>query len=134
MAMSKIKKPVQQQDFMTYIDELDANAKRNLLIKLKIENEQLRGENIIKIISEHSEPLINLIRETSEKWLQFRQTSVSFGLRMSSFVVIIVLSIIGMAGTLTYLDKIDGSTFTFLLGLITGYVLTFIRDSINYDS
>jgi hypothetical protein len=39
-------------------------------------------------------------------------------------VVLIVL----VAGTLTYLDKVDGSTFTFLLGTVVGYVLTFIRE------
>ena len=54
--------------------------------------------------------------------------------RMSFMAVLLVCVIIGSASWLTYIGKIDGSTFTFLLGLIVGYVLTFIKEGINPDS
>ncbi len=41
-----------------------------------------------------------------------------------------VFLVVAAAGLLTYLDKVDGSAFTFLLGLVVGYVLSFVRDAI----
>ena len=38
-----------------------------------------------------------------------------------------MIVIIGVATYLTLRGKIDGSTLTFLLGVIVGYVLTFVR-------
>jgi len=52
---------------------------------------------------------------------------------MSLFAVLLVAFIVLVAGLLTWKGKIDGSTFTFLLGLIVGYVLTFVRDQITGD-
>ena len=50
---------------------------------------------------------------------------------MTLIAFAVIALIIGSAGLLTYLDKIDGSTFTFLLGLIVGYALTFIQGFIQ---
>jgi hypothetical protein len=50
---------------------------------------------------------------------------------MAWVAVSVVGLIIAVSGFLTYKGKIDGSTFTFLLGLIVGYVLTFLRDQIT---
>jgi hypothetical protein len=50
---------------------------------------------------------------------------------MAWAAICVVAVIVGVAAFLTYHGKIDGSTFTFLLGLIVGYVLTFVRDQIT---
>lgn len=61
-------------------------------------------------------------------------TKVKFRVGMTIVAVITVLSIVGAATFLTYVGKIEGSTFGFLLGLIIGYMLTFIRDEIGPTS
>ena len=121
------------EDFLSKIDKMTDVEKKDLITKLYFDNYRLQNENFIKLISEHSEPLISLIRESSEKWLQFKKSNVGFNIKMSFFAIAVVFLIVGISGWLTYLGKIDGSTFTFLLGLIVGYVLTFIRDSIGYE-
>ena len=60
-----------------------------------------------------------------------QEAKARFSLRMSLIACGVVLAIVVVAGTLTFEGKVDGSTFTFLLGLVVGYVLTFIRDSIQ---
>jgi len=52
-------------------------------------------------------------------------------MKMAWMVVDLVSVIVLASGILTYFNKIDGSTFTFLLGLIVSYILTFFRDSID---
>ena len=133
--MPRKKEPTDKMtdNFLSRIDSLSDAEKKDLITKLHFENYQLKNENLIKLISEHSEPLINLIKETSEKWLKFKKSNVSYSIVMSIFAVLVVFLIVGISGYLTYKGKIDGSTFTFLLGLIVGYVLTFIRDSIGFE-
>lgn len=121
------------EDFLSKIDSMSEMERKNMLTRLYFENYKLRNENFIKLISEHSEPLINLIKETSEKWLKFKKSSVTHSILMSILAILVVFLIVGISGYLTSQGKIDGSTFTFLLGLIVGYVLTFIRDSIGFD-
>lgn len=60
-----------------------------------------------------------------------QESEARFNIRMTSFAVIVIALIILSAGVLTFYDKIDGATFTFLLGLIVGYLLTFLKESIN---
>lgn len=47
-----------------------------------------------------------------------------FQKHMAWIALTVVVVIVGIAAVLTYKGKIDGSTFTFLLGLIVGHVLT----------
>ena len=53
-----------------------------------------------------------------------------FQIRMSLVALVVVLIVVGTASWLTYSEKLDGSSYGFLLGLIVGYVLTFVRDAI----
>lgn len=85
---------------------------------------------IINVISERIDTVVKLISTITEKHIQVKETEARFSVRMAWLAVAIVALIVIVSGLLTYLGKIDGSTLTFLLGLIVGYVLTFVRDSI----
>jgi len=106
-----------------------------------IEDEPYTGsiDTIIDAIAKNAEPIRLLISELSEKWLKIKESEfefnkkmveseLTFNKKMVNTVVIIVVIIIISASVLTYTDKIEGSTFTFLLGLILGYMLTFVKE------
>lgn len=81
-----------------------------------------------------AEPLIEMIQAVGERYTESRTTRVWFRIGMTITAAVTVLILVGIAAFLTYHDKIEGSTFGFLLGLIIGYVLTFIRDAIGPTS
>ncbi len=60
-----------------------------------------------------------------------QEREIRFQKHMPLIALGTVAFIVGVAAFLTYEGKIDGSTFTFLLGLIVGYVLTFVRDQVT---
>ncbi len=96
-----------------------------------LENELNQRNNPVQFLSENFDKLTSLIEDITNRRLQFKKTSFKFSTTMSLIALIIVLIIVGSAGWLTYLEKIDGSTFTFLLGLVVGYALTFIQSLAN---
>jgi hypothetical protein len=85
----------------------------------------------INTIADRAEPLIAIIKQIAEHVLRSQEAKSRFSFRMSLVAGGIVTLIVIVAGLLTYMGKVDGSTFGFLLGLVVGYVLTFIRDSIR---
>lgn len=86
---------------------------------------------VIDVIADRIDPLLQLLKAFFEQSAKRQQAVATLQVKMTWIVLIIVIMIVGVSGALTYLDKIDGSTFTFLLGLVVGYVLTFIRDTIR---
>jgi len=84
----------------------------------------------VNAILDRVQPLIELINTVAERSLKAREAEGRFKMRMAWIVAGLVALIVGVAATLTYFAKMDGSTFGFLLGLVVGYVLTFIRDAI----
>lgn len=95
--------------------------------------------SLIEAIGKNVEPIRLLISELAEKWLKIKESEfefnkkmieseLEFNKRMVYSVVLIVVLIIISASILTFYNKIEGSTFTFLLGLIMGYILTFIKE------
>ena len=86
---------------------------------------------LITVIAEKAEPIIKVFQATMESYQKGKERDVKLQTRMALIALGTVLAIVGTAGFLTYHGKIDGSTFTFLLGLIVGYVLTFVRDQIT---
>lgn len=82
-------------------------------------------KNLIDLLAEHEKPISNLINLIADKFLRHQERETKFSFRMSGLLAGIVIFIVSIASILTYYNKIDGSTFTFLLGLIVGYVLTF---------
>jgi len=85
---------------------------------------------VIEKVFDRVEPLIKLIESLGNQSLKTRDAEGRFKTRMAWFAAAIVGIVVGVSGFLTYVGKIDGSTFTFLLGLVVGYVLSFIRDAI----
>lgn len=82
-------------------------------------------KNIIEVIADNERPIINLINLVADKFLKHQEREAKFSFRMSMLLAVLVIFIVIVASILTFYDKIDGSTFTFLLGLVVGYVLTF---------
>jgi len=118
------------------IEKLSDDKKSELIYKQAtrihdLENKIKNKTNPISILSDNTDNLISLISGVADKWLEFKKTNLKFTTTMSVFAFMIILLIVGSAGWLTYLGKIDGSTFTFLLGLIVGYALTFLQNMIN---
>jgi lipopolysaccharide export LptBFGC system permease protein LptF len=87
--------------------------------------------DLINILAEKADPLVKLLTTTIKGYQDGKDREVRFQTRMAWVAVSVVVLIVGVASFLTYHGKIDGSTFTFLLGLIVGYVLTFVRDQIT---
>jgi uncharacterized membrane protein len=87
--------------------------------------------DLITIIAEKADPIVKLLAATMDRYQKGKEREVQLQKHMSGVAVGVVVLIVGAASVLTYLGKIDGSTFTFLLGLIVGYVLTFVRDQIT---
>lgn len=86
---------------------------------------------IVDRLADRAEPLIEIFKAFAERSAQAQATKVKFRIGMTIVAVVTVLSLVGAATFLTYVGKIEGSTFGFLLGLIIGYMLTFIRDAIG---
>lgn len=87
--------------------------------------------DLINIIAERAKPLTDLIKGIADQYEKRGERENRFQIHMAWIALCVVLSIVTVSGFLTYEGKIDGSTFTFLLGLIVGYVLTFVRDQIT---
>ncbi len=91
---------------------------------------KVQAENFWRTIVTNAGPVSSLIEIITTKLLSSKEVDTKHSLKMAYVAVFLVSFIIVVTGLLTYLDKIDGSTFTFLMGLIVGYVLTFVREAI----
>jgi hypothetical protein len=58
-----------------------------------------------------------------------REIEARFRIRMAVLAGLFVLIVVGLATWLTYAGKLDGGSLSFLLGLVTGYMLNYLRDS-----
>jgi hypothetical protein len=87
--------------------------------------------DLVTVLAEKADPLVKLLTATVQGYQTGKEREVRLQKHMAWIAVSVVVLIIVVSGLLTYKGKIDGSTFTFLLGLIVGYVLTFVRDQIT---
>lgn len=87
----------------------------------------------INTIADRVDPIVKLLTAWMEQSLKAKQSENRFQAGMAWVAVSVVLVVVSVAGGLTYTGHVDGSTFTFLLGLVVGYVLTFVRDAIQPD-
>jgi hypothetical protein len=87
--------------------------------------------DVINAIAEKADPIIKLVVPMIEKYQKGQEREIKFQIHMAWVAVSVVILVVGVAAFLTFRGKIDGSTFTFLLGLIVGYVLTFVRDQVT---
>jgi hypothetical protein len=93
--------------------------------------QQINLIDLINVLADRAEPVVTLLNAAVTKYQAGKEREVSLQKHMAWVALAVVVFIVGVAGVLTYKGKIDGSTFTFLLGLIVGYVLTFVRDQIT---
>lgn len=89
------------------------------------------GDNLIELLARNEPALSKLITTVVQTWTKARESKARFSVRMGILVAVLVSLIVVTAAILTYLDKIDGAALTFLLGLIVGYMLTFVREAIQ---
>jgi hypothetical protein len=97
-------------------------------------SQPLPGPNLVDIIdklADRADPLIKLLQASMDSYQKGVEREIRHSKHMSLMATALVVLIVIVAASLTYVGKIDGSTFTFLLGLIVGYVLTFVRDQIT---
>jgi uncharacterized membrane protein len=87
--------------------------------------------DIINVIAQRADSLLNLAKGMMDQHQKGQEREDRFQIHMAWIALSVVMGIVGIAAFLTYHEKIDGSTFTFLLGLVVGYVLTFVRDQIT---
>src|SRR3989442_1685459 len=86
--------------------------------------------DIINAIAERAEPLIKLVTTFYERSLKAQEATARFSTGMAVVAAFIITLIVAVSGFLTYSGKLDGASFTFLLGLVVGYLLNFLRDAI----
>ena len=87
--------------------------------------------DLINVLADRADPVVKLLTAAVTSYQKGQERENSFQKHMAWIALTVVVVIVGVAAILTYKGKIDGSTFTFLLGLIVGYVLTFVRDQIT---
>jgi len=87
--------------------------------------------DIINVLSDRADPVVKLLTAAVTSYQKGQERKIGYQKHMALIALAVVVLIVGIAAELTYKGKIDGSTFTFLLGLIVGYVLTFVRDQIT---
>src|SRR5437870_5503049 len=87
--------------------------------------------DIVNVLADRADPVVQLLTAAVNSYQKGKEREVGLQKHMAWVALAVVVFIVGVAGALTYKGKIDGSTFTFLLGLIVGYVLTFVRDQIR---
>jgi|GEM_PF-5057489 hypothetical protein len=87
--------------------------------------------DLLTVLAEKADPFVKLLSTAINGWQEGKKREASLQKHMSWVALTVVLVVVGVSAVLTYVGKVDGSTFTFLLGLIVGYVLTFIRDQIK---
>lgn len=95
------------------------------------QSSQISLVDIVNVISDRVDPIIQLIKTITEKNHASRESEAKFKIHMAWVAVVVVGIIVGVSSLLTWLGKMDGSTFGFLLGLVIGYALTFIRDALR---
>jgi hypothetical protein len=86
---------------------------------------------LVNTIADRIDPVLKLVTTVMERNLRGEEQETRFRIGMAWIAVTVVALVVGIAAFLTYLGKIDGATMGFLLGLVVGYVLTFIRDAIE---
>jgi hypothetical protein len=87
--------------------------------------------DVINVLADKADPVVKLLEAAVTGYQKGKERQIRFQIHLSWIAIAVVAVIVGTAAALTWKGRIDGSTFTFLLGLIVGYVLTFVRDQIT---
>lgn len=95
-------------------------------------SDKKHGDIYNSAISKCIEEIPQLIRDGINKYSDHKKDEKKFKIQMSNRALIMVSLILLAASLFTYLGKVDGQTYAFLLGAILGYALTFIGKSIGF--
>lgn len=87
--------------------------------------------SIVNAVADRAENLVKLITAISEGSRKAQEARAQFSIRIAWVAVVVVLLIVGVSGFLTYVGKVDGSAFSFLIGVVIGYLLTFLREAVT---
>ena len=68
----------------------------------------------------------DVVDSTLASWAQLQKVQLKYSYIRIIIVVLLLGIIISAASWLTSIDRLDGSSLIFLLGTITGYLLTFL--------
>jgi len=100
-------------------------------------SEKKSNKDIIETLAENEKPISNLIDKVNatieniaNQFFKHNEQKTKFSIRMAIILTFIVSLIVVVTSILTFLGKLTGEALTFLLGLIVGYMLTFIREAI----
>lgn len=96
---------------------------------LKINMVKTSKEDFIEVISKNADPLIKLITNLSERYIAVKEGQFKFQTNLSRTVFYILGIMIILSGILVGFNKLNGESFTFLLGLISGYLISIIKIS-----
>lgn len=81
---------------------------------------------LIHTISDRTPELGQLVERWSTQLFKHRELRTAHHRKMALYAVSSVSLIVAVSAWLTYVDKIDGASFTFLLGLVVGHLLSFL--------
>lgn len=87
--------------------------------------------DIINVVGDRAEAITKLITTVYERRLAQFDAQSKLARHLSVMAAAIILVIVGSAAGLTYVGKMDGSSFGLLLGVVVGYLLNFIRDALK---
>lgn len=119
----------------------------NVVSNKKIENRKssVKNDNLFDSIGRNAEPILKILTQLAKDILEYNKgerdfetqmekDEKKFNTRMGVIAALLVVFVVSVAAWLTFLNKIDGATFTFLLGIVVGYMLLFFRDAIFPNS
>lgn len=96
---------------------------------LKINIGRTTKEDFIEAISRNADSLIKLITNLSERYIAIKEGQFKFHINLGIFVFSTIGLMIILSGILVYFNKLNGESFTFLLGLISGYMISIMKIS-----
>jgi hypothetical protein len=85
---------------------------------------------VIDTLADRSKELLQLVGGVMGEQRLRRAGEGRFRLWMAIVTGVFLLVIVGTVAGLTYAGKVDGSSFTFLLGVVVGAMLALMRDMI----
>ena len=85
-------------------------------------------ETPLQTMVDNPESVENLIETTFNRWGEMKQEGFSHQLNLIIVVGALFLSVLIASTVLVWQGVLAGSAYTFLLGTLTGYLLTFLED------
>ena len=88
---------------------------------------------LVDLVTSKMDPLLKMVTTFYERRLTQRESEIKFTKFMALCAAALVIFIVLVCAFLTFYGKLDGSTFGFLIGVVIGSALTFVRDMVKPD-